>query len=103
MRETEKIYAKHQERKGEPPAEPLSISHGAWPPNVGIHRVAWHNGGGLARAPLLASGTASGLCRVDWLVGRFVGDKFPFKSIEVLRGEVSGENEDVEMDDEDDA
>ena len=32
---------------------------------MGVHRVAWNNGNGLATSTLLAAGTASGLCRVD--------------------------------------
>ncbi len=43
---------------------------GVWPVEVGVHRVAWHSGGGLHSAPLLASGTASGLCRIEWMRGR---------------------------------
>jgi len=45
----------------------------------------------MARAPLLASATASGLCRVDWLLGRFAQNRFPYTNIEVLRGEVEGD------------
>ncbi|OSD08431.1 hypothetical protein PYCCODRAFT_1455543 [Trametes coccinea BRFM310] len=63
---------------------------GAWPPEVGIHRVAWNDGNGLARTPLLASATASGLCRVDWLLGRWVRDQQPYNGIEGMRGETAG-------------
>ena len=38
---------------------------------VGVHRVVWNNGNGLASSSLLAAGTASGLCRVDVLWGRW--------------------------------
>lgn len=38
----------------------------AWPPQVAINRVAWCRS--LRRAQLLASGTASGLVRVDIVV-----------------------------------
>lgn len=39
----------------------------AWSPHVGIHRVAWHNAGGLSKAGWVASGGAAGLVRVDWV------------------------------------
>lgn len=39
----------------------------AWSPHVGIHRVAWHNAGGLGKAGWVASGGAAGLVRVDWV------------------------------------
>ncbi|KAG8905622.1 hypothetical protein FRB99_008568 [Tulasnella sp. 403] len=41
---------------------------GAWPPESGVHCLAW-NPNGLSKAHLLVSGTASGLCRVDVLSG----------------------------------
>ena len=44
--------------------KPLPVGTGAWSPEVGVHRVVWNMGNGLANAPLLASGTGSGLCRV---------------------------------------
>ncbi|KAK4051066.1 hypothetical protein OIO90_004806 [Microbotryomycetes sp. JL221] len=40
---------------------------GAWSPGVGVTTVAWHPN--LQRACLLASGTASGVVRIDWLEG----------------------------------
>jgi len=40
----------------------------AWLPEVGVHCVAW-NPNGLSKSQLLASGTASGLCRIDNLWG----------------------------------
>jgi transcription factor C subunit 6 len=46
---------------------------GAWPGHVGVHCVAWHPS--LRRAPLLASGTASGLARVDWVEGESEGQR----------------------------
>ncbi|KAF8495375.1 hypothetical protein JB92DRAFT_2993071 [Gautieria morchelliformis] len=68
----------------------LPVATGAWPPEVSVTRVTWQSGSGLARAPLLASATASGLCRVDWLLGRFNQNRFPYYTIESLRGEVEG-------------
>lgn len=68
---------------------------GAWSPEVGVTRVAWNQGNGLANACWLASATASGLCRVDWLVGKWLQeDKIPYSGIEGIRGEVEVEEED---------
>ncbi|KIJ44255.1 hypothetical protein M422DRAFT_228294 [Sphaerobolus stellatus SS14] len=83
-------------------AEPaFQSSTGAWSPEISITRVTWHSGSDLARAPLLASATASGLCRVDYLLGRFAQNRFPYQSVEMLRGEVEGDT-DAEGEDEDD-
>lgn len=70
-------------------------STGAWHPEVGIHRAVWNNGNGLAGAPWLASATASGLCRVDWLRGKWFGDRIPYDGVDGIRLErqTSGENE----------
>ncbi len=43
---------------------------------------------GWRTVPFLATSTASGLCRVDWLTGRFLNDRVPFVAIEAIRGEV---------------
>ncbi|OJT08897.1 Transcription factor tau subunit sfc6 [Trametes pubescens] len=72
----------------------VPVGTGAWPPEVGIHRVAWNDGNGLARTPLLASATGSGLCRVDWLMGRWMRDQLPYTGIEGMRGEMGGVFED---------
>lgn len=58
---------------------------GAWSPEISVTRVRWNNGCGLARAPLLASATASGLCRIDWLTGRFTNKAVPFGGVELIR------------------
>jgi transcription factor C subunit 6 len=76
---------------------------GAWPAEAGIHRVAWHSGSGLSTAPLLASGMACGLCRVDWLPGRFAQDRIPYGDIAMVRmedadREVIGYDEEEEVD-----
>lgn len=64
-----------------------------------MQRVVWNNGNGLGNCQLLASGTASGLCRIDWLDGRWFKNQAPGPSgIEALRGEVDGDG-DVGMDD----
>jgi transcription factor C subunit 6 len=74
---------------------------GVWPPSIGVHRVVWNNGNGLSGASLLGSATASGICRVDWLEGRWLKDNIPYRSIEAVRGELEG-TEDMEGGEEDD-
>jgi len=73
---------------------------GAWPKEVSVTRVTWDSGGGMSSAPLLASATASGLCRIDWLLGRFFNNRVPLGSVEALRGEVAvaGDIEDEDSD-----
>lgn len=56
----------------------------------------------MARSPLLASATASGLCRIDWLLGRVVKNRFPYQNIQLLRGEIEGDISDAEGASEDD-
>lgn len=64
-----------------------------------MQRVVWNNGNGLGNCQLLVSGSASGLCRIDWLGGRwFKGRTLGPGGIETLRGEVDGDG-DVDMDD----
>ena len=84
------------EDKKSPPA-----STGAWSPEISVTRVTWQSGSGLARAPLLASATASGLCRIDWLLGRFAQNRFPYKNIEFLRGEIEGAEDEDEVEEAD--
>lgn len=67
-----------------------STNTGVWPPEMGVHRVAWNSGNGLGGAPLLASATASGLCRVDWVMGRWIKDRTPYVSVPKMRKEVEG-------------
>jgi transcription factor C subunit 6 len=45
-------------------------------------------GNGLGGAPLLASTTGSGLCRVDWLLGRWIRNKVPYVDVPNMRKEV---------------
>jgi transcription factor C subunit 6 len=68
---------------------------GSWPPEVGIHRVAWNTSNGMSKCQLLASATASGLCRIDSLWGRFHRERVPYGSIQKIRGE-----QEVDVDDE---
>ncbi|THH16490.1 hypothetical protein EW146_g4149 [Bondarzewia mesenterica] len=79
---------------------PSSI--GAWPAEVGVVRVVWNVGAGLGAASLLASATASGLCRVDWLKGRWMRDKIPYGEVEGIRMEVDSMDVDGENHDDDD-
>ncbi|KZO98669.1 hypothetical protein CALVIDRAFT_30913 [Calocera viscosa TUFC12733] len=84
------------------PSQVITPSTGAWSPQVGIHRVAWCNGSGLARSFMLASGGASGLVRIDWVSGTWIKGNMPYRKIEVLRGEVHGVDDDIQDQEEDD-
>jgi transcription factor C subunit 6 len=55
----------------------------------------WNCGNGLAGSSLLASSTASGLCRVDVVWGRFLNNKVPYSSMEEMRLEVEGGGDDA--------
>ncbi|KAK0496724.1 hypothetical protein EDD18DRAFT_1309270 [Armillaria luteobubalina] len=66
---------------------PGSTSIGSWSREVGIQRVVWNEGNGLASAGMLASATASGLCRIDFPEGRWMKGKIPRNSVENIRGE----------------
>ncbi|KAJ7855930.1 hypothetical protein B0H14DRAFT_2753908 [Mycena olivaceomarginata] len=70
-------------------------SSGAWPKEIGVQRVVWNCGNGLAGSSLLASSTASGLCRVDVVWGRFLNNKVPYSSMEEMRLEVEGGGDDA--------
>jgi transcription factor C subunit 6 len=74
---------------------------GAWPREVGVHRVVWNNGNGLASSAWAAAGTASGLCRVEMLPGRWLKDKIPYGGISGIRMEdVDGMEVDSDLSDE---
>ncbi|KAF9268824.1 hypothetical protein L218DRAFT_533061 [Marasmius fiardii PR-910] len=60
---------------------------GAWPQEVGIQVVTWNSSNGLSNAGLLASATGSGLCRVDYLWGRWMRNKRPYTDITTVRME----------------
>lgn len=79
-------------------AQTPEFGTGAWPVNIGVLQAAWHSGGGLGAASLLASSTASGLCRVDYLPGRWVNEKLPYGGVEGIRGEVEGMDIDEDED-----
>ncbi|KAG6854374.1 hypothetical protein C0991_007365 [Blastosporella zonata] len=73
-----------------------SAGTGAWPQEVGVHRVIWNSCNGLAASGLLASSTGSGLCRVDELWGRWIKGKVPYGGIEHIRGEMNDDVMDVD-------
>jgi transcription factor C subunit 6 len=56
---------------------PTVAKSGDWSPHVAVHRVCWNNNNGLGRAGWIASGTASGLGRIDIIRGRFLKGKTP--------------------------
>lgn len=68
--------------------KPTINGSGAWPPEISVQRVIWNNGNGLANASLLASSMGNGLCRVDWLAGKWLRGKIPYYGIEGIRNEV---------------
>lgn len=59
--------------------------------------MTWNSGNGLVNASLLASATASGLCRIDWLAGRWAKSRAPYDGVEGIRAEIEA---DEEMDEE---
>ncbi|KAI1788392.1 hypothetical protein LXA43DRAFT_643457 [Ganoderma leucocontextum] len=71
----------------------IPVGTGVWPLEVGIHRVVWNDGNGLARVPLLASATGSGLCRIDWLLGKWGREPLPYNGVEGMRAETGGQYE----------
>ena len=96
--ETLDRFAAKKARSKNPEKTPAQTNPGAWAPEVSVQRVVWNNGNGLGKCQLLASGTASGLCRIDWVKGRWFKDQTPGAGgIETLRGEVDGDG-DVDMD-----
>ncbi|KAH9484533.1 Transcription factor tau subunit sfc6 [Psilocybe cubensis] len=86
--------------KSKKDAEVFPPSTGAWPREVGVHRVVWNNGNGLASSGMIAAGTSSGLCRVDLLWGRWVKDKIPYGSVSGIRME---DGDAMEVDSDEDA
>lgn len=83
-------------KKGTPTPE---VGTGAWPANIGVLQAVWNSGSGLSGAPLLATSTASGLCRIDYLAGRWINERLPYGGIEGIRGEVEG----MDVDEDDDS
>jgi transcription factor C subunit 6 len=53
--------------------------------------VTWNDGNGLVAAGMLASGTGSGLCRVDWIWGRWMKGKIPYGSVANARKEMDAD------------
>ena len=93
------MYEKEIEKVPGTRFRPVTQSAGAWSPEVSVTRVSWNDGNGIAGASFLASATASGLCRIEWLAGRWAKTRVPYDGIEGIRAEVEA---DEEMDDESD-
>jgi len=92
-----------REKKKDTLADARPANSGAWPANISVTCVRWNSGGGLTRAPLLASATASGLCRVDWLIGHFARDHVPYNGVKFIRKEFganAGEESQDELEEE---
>ncbi|KAG1782384.1 hypothetical protein EV702DRAFT_378896 [Suillus placidus] len=86
--ETQERSTNPKGRQAKKDESETSTSTGVWPPEVGVQRVTWNTGNGLGGAPLLASTTGSGLCRVDWLLGRWIRNKVPYVNVPNMRKEV---------------
>ena len=56
----------------------------------------WNDGNGLAASRMLASGTASGMCRVDCLSGRWMKGKVPYGSVVNARKDIGADDIDVD-------
>ncbi len=67
-----------------------------WHPSLGVNAVAWNSGCGLACAPWLATGTACGLVRVDYVHGGWLRNAMPYGSVEAIRREDGGDVGDSE-------
>ncbi|KAF7346119.1 Pre-mRNA splicing factor [Mycena sanguinolenta] len=102
-RPTQTKAIRAEKAKGKDNTYVAPTSTGTWPEQVGVQRVVWNCGNGLAASSLLASSTASGLCRVDVVWGRWLNDKVPYGSIQALRMEegAQGDAMDVDSDDSD--
>ncbi|KAG2106769.1 uncharacterized protein F5147DRAFT_699964 [Suillus discolor] len=86
--ETQERSTKLKGKQAKKDESETSTSTGVWPSEVSVHRVTWNMGNGLGGAPLLASTTGSGLCRVDWLLGRWIRNKVPYVNVPNMRKEV---------------
>ncbi|KIO33303.1 hypothetical protein M407DRAFT_17857 [Tulasnella calospora MUT 4182] len=88
---------KKQKKATEQEAESKSSSSSSWPPEAGILCASW-NPNGLTKCQLLASATASGLCRIDnlWSLGR-ENKRGPAG---MGKGKEKGRGEEMEVDDE---
>lgn len=58
-----------------------------WPHEVSVLSTCWNSSNGLENAPWLASGTVSGLVRIDWLQGRWFRNAIPYTGISNIRFE----------------
>jgi transcription factor C subunit 6 len=100
LQETQDRPSATRAKSKNPNVQVNPIGTGAWSPEVGVHRVVWNNGNGLSNAHLLASATGSGLCRIDWLTGRWMKDKVPYYDVEKIRGDIEAE---LDMDEEEES
>lgn len=53
----------------------MRINSAGWPPRSAITKICWNSADGIGRAGLLASGTGSGLGRVDVMKGHFYNNQ----------------------------
>ncbi|CCA67499.1 hypothetical protein PIIN_01328 [Serendipita indica DSM 11827] len=60
---------------------------GLWAPNIAVSTVAWNSVNGLGNASLLASGTTSGLVRIDEPEGAWMRGTRPYGSMAEIRFE----------------
>ncbi|KAF8208730.1 hypothetical protein K438DRAFT_1573564 [Mycena galopus ATCC 62051] len=100
-RPTQTKAIRAEKAKGRDSTYIAPTSTGTWPKEIGVQRVVWNCGNGLGASALLASSTASGLCRVDVVWGRFLNDRVPYTSIQEMRMEVEGAAMDVDSDESD--
>ncbi|KAK7048195.1 pre-mRNA splicing factor [Favolaschia claudopus] len=96
-RPTQTKAVRAEKAKGRDFTHMAPTSAGAWPTEVGVQRVVWNCGNGIAASGLLASSTASGLCRVDVVWGRWLNDRIPYNTIGELRME-GAENDAMDED-----
>ncbi|KAG8975572.1 hypothetical protein FRB90_009495, partial [Tulasnella sp. 427] len=54
-----------KKKKSAAAEEDRGASSSSWPPEAGVLCASWNSSNGLTGCQLLASGTASGLCRID--------------------------------------
>lgn len=69
------------------PKEGFKTATPIWPLEISITRLAWNDANGIGRAGMLASGSASGLCRIDFMQGYKDGAK-----LKGLEGKVADAN-----------
>jgi transcription factor C subunit 6 len=58
-----------------------------WPHEVSVLSTCWNSCNGLENSSWLASGTMSGLVRIDWLQGRWFRNAIPYTDMSNIRFE----------------